>query len=308
MYYILTTYFSDHWDNIKNNKTSYLRRFLNVSEGELTNNTDTIFLRITKPNGNIEKAWLGKVSNIEITSDKINFSVNIDREIEVDPEFARTKIGWYVINERLELHEDIEVTDASNLNIQELSGNWDKGWALDIHTLHSVMIGDGKFDTTYTFLGNALNKLKYWKDISFAPVIVNTAKQFIDNDKYKEYFGMIDVIIPVPPSDASRSFQPVYELAKLLSAKTNKPVDTEYLIKLKSTSQIKSIQDPDKRKEILKDAFDVNSNKYEGKNVLLFDDLFRSGSTLEEITSLLKGKGKVNKIFVLTITKTRKNR
>lgn len=303
MYYILTTYFQDHWDKIRNNKTSYLRKFLMVSEDDLTNNIQTIFLRITRPNGDIEKAWLGKVYNIEITNDKINFSVSIDREIEVDPEFARTKIGWYVINEQLDLHQNLPADNTGNLNVQELSGNWDKGWALDIHTLHSVKIGDGKFDTTYTYLGNALNKLKYWKDKSYFPVIIDVAADFLKNN-----LNLIDAIIPVPPSDITRSFQPVYEMAKLLSIKVNKLVDTDYLIKVKTTSQLKSLNDPAAREEILKGAFDIKSNKYEGKNILLFDDLYRSGATLTEITNILKSKGKVKNVYVLTITKTRTKR
>jgi competence protein ComFC len=308
MYYILTTHFPDHWDKIRNNKTSYLKKFLNVPKDELIDNTQAIFLRINRSNGNIEKSWLVKVHNIEITRDKLNFSVSIEKENEVDPEFTKTKIGWYVIDEELHLTKEPPNVTSNNFNIQELSGNWDKGWALDLHTLHSIKLADGKFDTTYTFLGNALNKLKYWKDRSFIPAIIDAATEFINSEEYKEYFTSIDVIIPGPPSDTSRSFQPVYELAKLLSSRIGKPIDTEYLIKLKSTSQLKGIEDPDKRKEILKNAFDLQNNNYENKNILLFDDLFRSGSTLEEITNVLKHKGKVNKIFILTITKTRTKR
>jgi predicted amidophosphoribosyltransferase len=42
--------------------------------------------------------------------------------------------------------------------------------------------------------------------------------------------------------------------------------------------------------------------------VLLFDDLYRSGETLKEITRVLMEEGQVSKVFVLTITKTRRKR
>lgn len=78
--------------------------------------------------------------------------------------------------------------------------------------------------------------------------------------------------------------------------------------KLKSTSQIKSIEDAEKRIEILKNAFDIEDLRYKNKNILLFDDLYRSGSTLEEIAKVLKNKGKIKNVFVLTITRTRTKR
>ena len=45
-----------------------------------------------------------------------------------------------------------------------------------------------------------------------------------------------------------------------------------------------------------------------GKKVLLFDDLYRSGSTLNEITNTLYEEGGVSDVYVLTITKTRSNK
>ena len=44
-----------------------------------------------------------------------------------------------------------------------------------------------------------------------------------------------------------------------------------------------------------------------GKNVLLFDDLFRSGATMNAITDVLLNQGQVTSVSVLTITKTRSN-
>ncbi|WP_337738617.1 ComF family protein [Agrobacterium vitis] len=44
-----------------------------------------------------------------------------------------------------------------------------------------------------------------------------------------------------------------------------------------------------------------------GKNILLFDDVFRSGTTLNEITKVLLEQGQASSVRVLTITKTRSN-
>ena len=309
MYYILTTFFQDHWDQVRNNRTGYKLEYVNIPSEQLINNTPTIFLRINRQTREIEKAWLGKVFDIETTEDKLNFSLIIDSEIEVQPEFVRTNINWYVIDSLLELNrEELDSVKSDKLNIHVLEGNWDSGWALDIHSLHSVKLPDSKFDTTHTLIGGYLNKLKYWKDKTFAPKITELACQFLKSNEFSNILAQTDVIIPVPPSDEKRVFQPVYELAEGISKNISKQLDLNYLKKLKSTSEIKSIDEIEKRKKILLNAFDVEDERYKDKNILLFDDIYRSGVTLEEVTKILKEKGKVKKVFVLTITKTRTKR
>jgi competence protein ComFC len=39
--------------------------------------------------------------------------------------------------------------------------------------------------------------------------------------------------------------------------------------------------------------------------VLLFDDLYRSGETLAEATRTLQEQGRVQRVYVLTVTRTR---
>jgi len=52
------------------------------------------------------------------------------------------------------------------------------------------------------------------------------------------------------------------------------------------------------------------SNKYNlsNKNILLLDDLYRSGATLRVATELLYNNCNVKDVYVLTMTKTRSNR
>ena len=191
-----------------------------------------------------------------------------------------------------------------------LSGNWKQGFALDLHTTKSTLIGvdefgHNKFDTIRPPIAEDLFQLKYRRDSGRVEKIANQTANFLDKHKAA---WQLDVIIPIPPSDQSRPFQPVYELAKSLGGKCNLPVVFNALKKVKSTSELKGIDDPEKRREILKDAFDVEANSLEGKDVLLFDDLFRSGETLQAATNALLNKGKARNVYVLTITKTRSKR
>jgi len=81
---------------------------------------------------------------------------------------------------------------------------------------------------------------------------------------------------------------------------------TDCVVKLKQTPELKNIYELKKRLEILVDAYRVVKQQVEGRNLLLFDDLYRSGATLNAITLALKNEGKAEKVYVLTLTKTRR--
>ena len=205
----------------------------------------------------------------------------------------------------------------------KLEGIWNEGWALDFHTTSSRRVSepvyievynskgeidfieaDGKqyIETVRPVIAEALYQLKYHSDRTKINLISESTSNFL-NEKKKIW--SLDCIIPIPPSDLTRTFQPVYELVKVIAQKCNLIADFDILKKTKSTSQLKSIENKDERKNILKGAFDCDINVLNGKNILLFDDLYRSGETLNSAISILKSKGKCSNIYVLTITKTR---
>jgi len=187
-------------------------------------------------------------------------------------------------------------------NIQELQGPWRAGWALDLHTISSIPVGLNSFDTKRTYLGELLYRLKYCKDNSKTTIIAEIVVDFL---KPKLDTLQLAVFIPIPPSDMTRKSQPVYDMAKIIAKNINIDIDNDYLLKTKSTSQLKSINDPNERRKILTDVFKVKDKNYEEKNVLLFDDLYRSGATLSAATQALINDGHVANVYVLVITKTR---
>ena len=204
-----------------------------------------------------------------------------------------------------------------DINPQQLTGHWKAGYALDLHTVSSfpqkdaegnnILDSNGKikWDTTYTPIGLEMNHLKYWKERHRAETIGTVASEWLQKQLVA---WKINVIIPIPPSDTTREFQPVYEIVRHIGSRCNVLVDFNLLKKLKVTTPQKGIVDIEQRKEELKDAFAIADNSLMGKNVLLFDDLYRSGETLNAVCDILLNKGKAAGVYVLTITKTRKNR
>jgi competence protein ComFC len=193
----------------------------------------------------------------------------------------------------------------------KISGKWSDGYALDYHTTKSepAEVNENgevlSWNTMRPPIGEELYRLKYWREKYRTDRIASPAADFLK--KLNQNWN-IDVIIPVPPSDTEREFQPVLELANAIGQKLNLSVDHDFLIKTKQTSQLKEVLIPAERKEILKDAFSIKNGNYKGKNVLIFDDLYRSGATMNVVADVLLNKGAVNSVYVLTITKTRRHR
>ncbi|MEQ1884708.1 MAG: ComF family protein [Bryobacteraceae bacterium] len=109
-----------------------------------------------------------------------------------------------------------------------------------------------------------------------------------------------DAIVPVPPSN-NRAMQPVALVVNGLSARLGVPVCNDCLAKIKQTPQLKDIKDYDRRREVLRDAFQAKPEHCKGRNLLLFDDLHGSGATTGHIVDVLKAAG-AKAVHLLTLT------
>ncbi len=186
----------------------------------------------------------------------------------------------------------------------ELTGNWEKGFAYDVHTLSSIYLGvdeygSQRWDTTRSAMGELLYRLKYQANQEVVNEIVGLLDRF-------KGLGTLDAIIPIPSTNKKRDFQPVDLIANQLGKKYGVRVITNALINLAPGVELKDIEDEEERIRVLKGTLSFNTNiDIAGKNVLLFDDIFRSGSTLKVATEVLYEKARVNSVYVLTLTKTR---
>lgn len=193
------------------------------------------------------------------------------------------------------------------LNPKPIYGNWAHGWALDQHTLSSRS-GDGerskydRFATERSEIGEALYRLKYRLDRGQLEPIACAAAEFVRN---RLEFAGIRAVLPVPPSNMDRAFQPVAELAAAIGAGLSLPAPDDYLLKVKATPALKNMEDTRERRAELDGAFAVADPRYAGMHVLLFDDLFRSGETLKAATAALLFAGMAGSVSVLTATYTR---
>jgi predicted amidophosphoribosyltransferase len=184
-------------------------------------------------------------------------------------------------------------------------GKWREGFALDLHTLQSIFAGYDEFEhpqfiTTRSEIGELLYKLKYNNDQSAIGEIADAAATLV------KAWQAVDVIAPVPAS-TRRSVQPVIVLANAIGQRLGIPV-ADCLTTTRDPSPLKNVGDLDERVRLLTGLYAVDPSATTGKRVLLFDDLYRSGATMNEITTMLYDQGRATDIFALTVTRTRSRR
>jgi ComF family protein len=123
------------------------------------------------------------------------------------------------------------------------------------------------------------------------------------------FFGMedYDYIIPVPnhkKRDRNRGYNPLKLVVRRLSYAVNIPVETRILTKIvdnESQTRQKSVAE---RLKNVKGVFDIsNPSGLIGKRILLVDDVFTSGATVNESSRMLIKKGKVRYVDVFTLAR-----
>lgn len=132
------------------------------------------------------------------------------------------------------------------------------------------------------------------------------AEIIYSNKKVMKYIYSYDYIIPIPLSKIRkrlRGYNQTYLILKELKKRDiNIKLETDILYKdqnIKPQSTLNEIE----RKINIKNAYSVkNIEKIKNKKILLFDDVFTTGSTTNECSRLLKENG-AKKVGVLTIAK-----
>jgi competence protein ComFC len=188
---------------------------------------------------------------------------------------------------------------------RKILGKWREGFSLDLHTLSSIFVGydefgHPRFDTQRSEIGELLYRLKNKADQTSVPEIVEAVEALM-----KAWNPTVDILVPVPPS-TQRAVQPVLVLVRAISQRLGILL-ADCVTKTRDIPQLKNVFDLDERAKLLEGLHAVDTSATQGKRVLLFDDLYRSGATMNAITTELYEAGKATDVFALTITRTRSN-
>ena len=142
-----------------------------------------------------------------------------------------------------------------------------------------------------------IHKLKYHN----AKWLAEYLGRFILEEFYRQDIK-IDVVVPIPLSE-KRYKERGYNQAEIICCKfleSGFTVDNKNFIRTKHTNSQTNLTKV-KRKENLKDAFTVvDKSAFKDKTILLVDDVFTTGATMEEASKVLL-KAKAKGIYCLTI-------
>ncbi|MBQ6500171.1 MAG: ComF family protein [Mogibacterium sp.] len=112
----------------------------------------------------------------------------------------------------------------------------------------------------------------------------------------EELAAMYDIVTPVPlhaDKLKKRGFNHAELMGRNLAKRAGLRFDPGMLIRTRGTLPMKGLG-PEERRANIRGAFSIRNSRcpqIEGSRILLIDDIFTTGSTIDEIASLLKDQG-----------------
>jgi len=155
-----------------------------------------------------------------------------------------------------------------------------------------------RYDGAIRFL---IQKLKFKKDKKMANILASLIYEDVKAfcDRHHANF-----IVPIPIHSKrveERGFNQSEVVAKILEKKLHKKVQSN-LIKRTKYTKPQSLLPTVEKKENVKNSFGIlNKEELKGKDVILFDDIYTTGSTIEECSKILK-EHDTRKVYFLSIS------
>jgi len=122
-----------------------------------------------------------------------------------------------------------------------------------------------------------------------------------------EYISESELIVPVPLHKSKyteRGFNQSEKIARVIAKALNKKLISNVLIKVKPTTPQVKLTRQERRRNVL-DSFSINK-KYKNliikKNLLLIDDVFTTGSTVNECSKVLM-EASADRVYVYTFAR-----
>ena len=192
---------------------------------------------------------------------------------------------------------------AVEINPIPLFGSWDLGFALDTHVIESIPLGEDAygyfhFENKRSPIGELLYQFKYNSRYDNLAEIVDTIICFLDAHPQMKN---IETVLPVPPTKV-RGYQPTFEIAQALAKAMKVFYCTDVLV---NTSQIEAKGLSASEKHQLAGTIVKRKPATRKHSTLLIDDLYQTGTTLNQCVSVLRKDPLIDNIYVLTITKTK---
>lgn len=188
--------------------------------------------------------------------------------------------------------------------------------------IHCMMCGKPMCDAAAQYCNDCLTKPHYYDEgraaLVYDEYMSRSIYRFKYNSKveYARFFGRViydclgrkikswnaDALIPVPIHKSkmkSRGYNQAFLIAEELSKHVKIPVLNDYLFRKNQTKVQKNLT-ASERENNLKKAFIVRKNSVKLKSVIIVDDIYTTGSTIDAIAKILKESG-AEKVYFVTL-------
>ncbi len=143
---------------------------------------------------------------------------------------------------------------------------------------------------TFQYFGpmkSAMYRLKYSNKRCYCRAFAKYTAMLYRNEFSKQNF---DAIIPVPmykKKEKARGYNQAAVIAKALSKEFDIPILSNNIHRIVDTKPMKGLN-PLERKENIQNAFKLSENTIQLNKVLIVDDIYTTGSTMDAISAVLK--------------------
>jgi len=167
---------------------------------------------------------------------------------------------------------------------------------------YDLLIFAGKYEG---LLMKAVHLFKYHRKLSLVEPLSELMIRQLEKEMEEINFSWVIPVPLHPEKKIQRGFNQAEELARSISSRFRIRLGLHLIKKIKFTPSQSSLSRFE-RKEAIKGAFalEVPKKIFKNERILLVDDVFTTGSTIREIAKLLKGKGVVKEIVVLTLARS----
>lgn len=131
------------------------------------------------------------------------------------------------------------------------------------------------------------------------------ANVIIGNEENTELLKKYDMIIPIPmhiKKQKKRGYNQTELIGEKISEKLNIPCYSNLFKKIVNTKTQSKLNGKARQKNIKNAFFLENELIVENKNIILFDDIFTTGATVNECSRILKNAG-AKEILVMVLAK-----
>lgn len=151
--------------------------------------------------------------------------------------------------------------------------------------------------------GIVRNKIIEYKFKEKAYLYKTLEKIILNDEKIYSFIEKYDIIIPIPlhrKRKGERGYNQTELIAKELAKDLNLSLESKILKKIRDTKKQSTLTKKERIKNVENAFVLTNTAKLKNKKILLFDDIYTTGSTLNECSKLLR-KAEVKEISILTI-------